>query len=161
MTTTARPSRGGARTRTGWVLGVACACVLPSVVLLAAVGALVSGLGAAASVLAGGLGALALMVSGTVVVRTVAQVAVPLSLMVALMTFALQVVLALALYAALSRSEAAASLSTGWFAGGLGLAAGSWIVGHVVGTLTARVPLYDLGSTAGQTPRNRPEVDAA
>lgn len=130
------------------------------VLLDAAVVALVLGLGAAvaaafadgSSAAYGALAGTALVLGvlgfGAVVVNTVAGLMPAASLMVALLTYALQVVLMGVLFAALSGSGLLDdTLDRSWLAGVVIGGTFGWLTTQVVLTARLRIPAYDLPAT--------------
>ncbi len=131
------------------LLGAATAGLVLVVLLVLLAGLVDGGAGALGAAAGGGL-ALAVFATGTVVVQTVAQVMPTASLLVALMTYTLQVVLMGAVAVALSRSGLVGDeLSRGWFAGAVIGVTVAWMVVQVWLVGRQRIPVYDL-STGGQ-----------
>jgi ATP synthase protein I len=135
------------------------------VLLDAALAALVLGLGAtvAAAFVTGSAGAygalagtaLVLVVFGfgAVVVNTVAGVMPTASLMVALLTYTLQVVLMGVVFAGLSRSGLLDdTLDRSWLAGVVIGGTFGWLTTQVVLTSRLRIPAYDLPKAAPSEP---------
>lgn len=110
-----------------------------------AVAALVDGRAAALGVLAGALLALAVLAGGSLALDGVARVLPAASLLVALLTFGLQVVLVLVALVALERSDLlGASLDREWLGGALIGATLIWLAVQLRLHTTTRVPVYDL-----------------
>ncbi|MGZ4722490.1 hypothetical protein [Oryzihumus sp.] len=144
-----RPSLVGPVVRAGLVRG------LVATVTLGLVAVLVAGLTTGASGAAGaGLGAGAVCVFfgiGSFVLALVSTVSPTASLLVALLTYTLQVVLVGVLFAALSRSGAlGTSIDAGWLAGSLIGGTLLWTGTQIVAHVTGRQPLYDLPSDGPQ-----------
>lgn len=141
MTTESTPG-----TRTGWspLLGaVAAGAVAVLVLVLAA--AVIDGRAAVAGAASGGGLTLLVFASGTAVVGTVARLMPTASLLVALMTYALQLlVLALCITAIDRAGVGAETLSRGWFAAGVIAVALLWMVGQLLTATRQRIPVYDL-----------------
>jgi len=88
---------------------------------------------------------------GTVVLALVAAVSPAASLLVALLTYTLQVVLVGLLFVALRRSGAlGTSIDAGWLSGTLIVGTLVWITAQVVVHTRARQPVYDLPSDGPQ-----------
>lgn len=91
--------------------------------------------------------AVGIFVSGAVVVALVSRLLPALSLLVAMVTYLCQVVLAIAIFVRIDRSDALVdgTLSGGWLAAVLVLCTLFWMAALVRSVATSRVPLYDLG----------------
>jgi ATP synthase protein I len=144
------------------VLAVASALVALSVAATALGGGLVDGSSGALGALVGGGTALLFFLFGSLLVMAATRMAPQVSMLVALMTFTLQIVLVAAVFAALGSSDAMGSwLSDGWVAAGVVVAAAAWIVGQMVGTARARIPVYDVElPSPSQAPSQSREVGA-
>ncbi|WP_457206551.1 hypothetical protein [Nocardioides sp. P5_C9_2] len=130
------------------LLGAATAGLV-LVVLLVVLAGLLDGSAGALGAAAGGVLALAVFATGTAVVQTVAQVMPAASLLVALMTYILQVVLMGAVAVALSGSGLVGEdLSRGWFAGAIIAVTATWMVAQVWLVGRQRIPVYDLSAGA-------------
>ncbi len=152
MTTTARPGPGHHPTRTPRVLAAAAAGLVGAVALAVLVASLVGGRPAALGVGLGGAVALAFFLFGSGTVMVATRIAPQASLLVALMTFTLQVVLVAAVFAALGSSGVVGStVSAPGLAVGVLVAAGAWIVGQLVAHARIRVPVYDLDLAASSS----------
>lgn len=113
--------------------------------VVAVIGAVLDGGAAFAGALVGSALVTVVFAFGTISVNLVAHLVPTASLLVALLTYTLQLVLLAAALIALARSGAIDStLSRGWLAGGLFASSAVWIVGQIVLATRARVPLYDL-----------------
>ena len=111
----------------------------------ALVGALVSGSDAAAGALAGTVFVVAVFAFGSFAVLAVAQAMPTFSLLFALLTYTLQVVVMGLVFVALTASDVFdGTLDRHWFAGTIIGGAAGWLVGQVVLTTRARIPVYDL-----------------
>ena len=120
-------------------------CVVLAVAVAAVIGASTVGATAAAGAAVGGALALAFLVFGSVTVYAATSLAPQSSMLVALMTFLLQVVLVAAVFLALDRSGVVGEqLAASWVAGGVVTAAVSWILAQLVASARARVPVYDI-----------------
>lgn len=145
MSTTARPSQGQPRGRTPRVLLVAGGCVVVAVALATVLGGLLSGRPAALGALVGGSVALGFFLFGSMVVAAATRMAPQAALVVALMTYTLQVALVALVFLALGSSGAVGStLSGGWLAGGVVVATLAWTLAQLVATSRARIPVYDI-----------------
>jgi len=66
-------------------------------------------------------------------------------MLIALMTFLLQVGLVAMVFVALGSSTLIGpTLSAGWVATGVIVTAVAWMAGHLLGTMRARIPVYDI-----------------
>jgi ATP synthase protein I len=145
MTTTTRPAQGQPRSRTPQVLLLAGVCVAVAVVLTTLVAALAGDGADALGALSGGSLALCFFLSGALVVEMASRLAPQASMLVALMTYALQVTLVLLVFVVLRSSGALDSaLTPGWLAAGVIVATAAWTVGLLVASARARVPAYDI-----------------
>ncbi|MDR6172950.1 ATP synthase protein I [Nocardioides zeae] len=127
-----------------------------SVVVLTLVGALVGGSSAALGALVGGVLLLVVLGSSTLVVDLVATLAGAPVLLVSVLTYTLNVVLVLLALIVVQRSGLTDdALSAPWLGGAIVVGALVWTVAHVVVTLRARIPLYDLPDRA-VVPSERP-----
>lgn len=162
MTPTAHPSQGVFRGTNPRVLAVASALVVVAVACTTLGGGLAAGSSGALGALVGGGTALLFFTFGSLLVMAATRMAPQMSMLVALMTFTLQIVLVAAVFVALGSSDAVASrLADGWLATGVVVAAVTWIVGQLVGTARARIPVYDIELPApSPEPSQRREVGA-
>jgi ATP synthase protein I len=145
MTTTARSPQGRPGGRTSRVLVAAGLSVLVAVALAALLGALLDGRPAALGALVGGAVALGFFLFGSSVVNAATRMAPEAALLIALTTYALQVVLVAVVFVGIDRSGAVGdSLSGGWLVGGLVAATVAWTAGQLVFSSRARVPVYDV-----------------
>jgi ATP synthase protein I len=79
------------------------------------------------------------------VVESATRMAPQTAIVVALMTYTLQVALVAAVFALLTSSGAlGATLSGGWVAGGVVVATVTWTSAQLVASAKARVPAYDI-----------------
>jgi ATP synthase protein I len=128
-----------------------------SVLLGAAGAALVAGLAmalaawlladatAVRSVLASTLLVVVVIGFGVFVLNTVASVMPGATVLVALVTYALQLVVMAAVVLQLVRSGMMAdTLDRRWFGGGVAVATLAWMVAQIVAATRARIPVYDL-----------------
>lgn len=102
---------------------------------------------ATTALLAGAAVAGALCVSSTLVVAYVARHMPNMSLLVALLSYALQTVLVVAV---LSEVAATGERVSGWFAVGVITVALLWTVGAVVRHQRSRIPAFDLAEPVGR-----------
>lgn len=137
---TARTRRdGGSAVLAGAALGTVAAGAL-----VALVGALVDGAPAAYGALVGAVLAAGVMAFGLVTVNVVAGLMPGASLMFALLTYALQLLLVLVALTALDGvAGPGEALSRGWLAGALIGTVLVWLVVQVVLAARARIPVYD------------------
>lgn len=124
-------------------------------VLLGAVAALLawqlSGADAGNGVLVGTALVVLVCTGGAVVVTAVTRIAPTASLLVALMTYTLQVALLLVAFVVLERSGLLESrLDREWLGGAVIGATMLWLAAQVGSVLRVRVPTYDLASEAGE-----------
>ncbi|MBC9733177.1 hypothetical protein [Nocardioides marmotae] len=142
-----RPRRtaGAGRGSGAAVIGGAALGSLALGVLAAVVGALVDGAPAAYGALVGAVLAVAVMVFGSSTVNVVAGLMPGASLLFALLTYALQLLVVLVALAALDGiSGPGETLSRGWLAGTLIGTVLGWLVVQVVLASRARIPAFDL-----------------
>lgn len=144
-----RPSLVGPVVRAGLVRGLAVTLVLGVVAVLAA-GLTTGSAGAAGAAL--GAGAVCVFFGfGAFVLALVSTVSPTASLLVALLTYTLQVVLVGVLFAALSRSgELGTSIDERWLAGSLIGGTLAWLGTQILAHTTGRQLLYDLPSDGPQ-----------
>lgn len=145
MTTTARPAHGLTPARTPQVLVVAGLWVAGAVGLLTLVAALAGDRPDAFGALTGGSIAWCFFLFGSLVVETATRVAPQVAMLVALMTYTLQVLLVAVVFAVLKSSGAVdTTLTGGWLAGGVIVATLAWTLGQLVASARARVPAFDI-----------------
>lgn len=140
MTTDTRtPDRG-----LGVLIGTAAAAALLGLGL-ALVAGLVAGGSAALGVLAGLGLALSVFALGNLAVYLVAGVMPAASLLVALVTYTLQVVAMVALFALLTDSGVfRETLDRQWFGVAIIVVTVAWMIAQIVLTTRARIPAFDL-----------------
>lgn len=138
----ARPGRP--RTVGGQVrLAVAVTTLLGFVAVI--LGALLVGRSAAMGAAVGFAMVLVFFGAGAVVVNAVATVSPSASLLVALLTYTLEVVLVGLVFAALENSGALdGSVDRAWAGGAVIAATLVWLVSHIISATRSRQPLYDL-----------------
>ncbi len=158
MTTAPRISGSGPRPgSTGPVVRRGLAATVAVGAVAAVLGAVLGGAPALLGALVGTGMVAAFFALGAMVLDTVARLAPALSLMVALLTYALQVVLVGLVFLVLSRSGALDSSVEGtWVAGTMIVATFAWLAVQVWTSLRARIPLYDLGGPAGPSGPQQP-----
>lgn len=153
MTTesTERPRDPGMR-----VLGGATLAGLVVSALTTLVAALAGEPGAVAGAAVGGFSLTVVMAFGTFIVHVAANVVPSLSLLVAIMTYALQITLMVAFFLLLARSgELESSIDGAWLVGGVVVASLTWSAVQIWLSSRARIPLYDL-SRGGESHRQEP-----
>lgn len=138
--TTAQPTP-----RTGKpVLGPLSVTAAVGLVLIA-LGALVSGSPAALGAATGATLVCLVFASGTLVVGVTAMVAPAASLLVALLTYTLQVLAVALVYLGLSESGALEGpVDPRWLSAAVIACTLVWMVAHIVVSVRARQPIYDL-----------------
>lgn len=144
------------------VLSGAAVSGLVVAVVLTVVGAMAAGSSAAYGALVGAAVALVVFSVGSFSVDLVARVMPSMSLMVALLTYTLQVVVMALVFVALSGSGLLDdALDRGWLAAGVIAVTLVWLLAQVTLTTRARIPVYDLSaSTASRDGGGRPEAGA-
>ncbi|MDT0200991.1 hypothetical protein [Nocardioides sp. AE5] len=142
MTTELQP----ASARTGAsVLLLVSASTLAIGLVATLVGAFAAGSSAAWGALAGTLLVLVVLGGGTYVVSVVAQVMPSMSLLIAMLTYLLQVVLMGLVFLAMSRSGALdGPVDARWLAGVVIVGTLLWLGAQIVLTTRLRLPAYDL-----------------
>ena len=134
---------------------------LVSGLLVTAVGALSSGSAAAYGALVGAAIALLVFVVGSFAVDVVARVMPAMSLMVALLTYTLQVVVMALAFVALNGSGLLdETLARDWLAAGVIAVTMVWLLVQLVLTTRARIPVYDLAGSGVPGAADRPEAGA-
>jgi ATP synthase protein I len=114
------------------------------VVVLAVAAVLLDGRPAVVGAVVGGLVTLAVFGFGTALVSLVARMVPAASLLVALLTYTLQLLVLALVVAGLERADLdAATLSRGWFAAGVIAVTALWLVGQVVAATRQRIPVYE------------------
>lgn len=114
-------------------------------VVASIVGAVVSGSAAAYGALAGTLVVVMVFAGGAFLVNLVAGVSPAASLLIALLTYTLQVVLIGVIFYAISDSGLVGDvLAAGWLAGAVIVGTVGWMLSQIVLTMRLRLPAYDL-----------------
>jgi hypothetical protein len=117
---------------------------------LAVIGALAGGSPAAYGALAGTGFVVAVFGLGTAAVHVVAQALPEASLLVALLTYTLQIVLMALVFVALQGSGLLdETLDRAWFGFAVIAGAACWLIGQIALATRARIPAYDLTDTGG------------
>jgi ATP synthase protein I len=145
--TTAPPTANAPQRRAlgGRGTGPAAVAVLVGALLGSAVAALVAGAPAAAGVAVGAGLVLVFFGVGAVVVGVVASISPAASLLVALLTYGLQVLLALLALVALDRSGVLrGDVDPGWLGGTVIVATLTWSAAQIRAHVRSREPLYDV-----------------
>lgn len=144
MTTIAAPQERTPRVLRAGVLGVLAATAVVTVVaLLAADGSAVR------SALVGGGLVVVFFAFGAVNVGIAARIAPGTAMLVALVTYTMQVVLVLLAFVALRRSDAfEETLTEGWLAAGLIIGTLVWMTAQVVTTLRTPIPPWEPSDQA-------------
>lgn len=146
MTTAPQTTRSGPRPgAVGPVVRVAGVTTLGLGALLALVGGLVTGSPAVLGVLIGTAMVCVFFGFGAVVLDLVAAVAPAASLLVALLTYSLQVVLVGLVFVALGRSGLLEdAVHARWLGGAVIAGTLAWLAAQVVASMRVRIPVYDL-----------------
>lgn len=142
------------------LLGAALAAFVAGL-LLALLGGVTSGTAAAFGAVAGTLLVVSVLAAGALTVGLVAGLLPTASLLVALLTYTLQVLLLGLAFVALSGSGLLeGTLDRRWLAAGVVAGTLVWLVGQVVLTTRVRIPVYDLGPDAPTARPDGPEAGA-
>jgi Na+/phosphate symporter len=121
---------------------------LVAVLLLGLLAAVVDGRAAVVGALLGGGVTLAVFALGTGVVSLVATLVPAASLLVALMTYVLQLLVLALVVATIERADPGAeTLARGWFAAGVIAVTLLWTAGQLVAATRRRIPAYDDSET--------------
>ncbi len=146
MTTNTAPAERAPR-----VLHAAVLWVLVSTAVITVAGAVTQGRTGALSALLGSGIVLVFFIFGAVVVGAASQLAPQTALLVAMVTYTLQVVLVALIFAALTEADAFdTALSPGWLAGALIVDTFAWMAGQLIATLRAPIPPWDGPVSDGQ-----------
>lgn len=130
--------------------------------LLAGLGALVSGDAAAYGALVGTAIAVGVFAFGTFAVDAVAHVMPAASLVIALLTYVMQVLVLALVFVALSQSGALDStLDRGWLGGAIVLVTLIWTAVQIRATATARIPVYEPAREAASRASAHPAEGGA
>lgn len=129
----------------GAVVSRASLVGLALAVALGVLGAATSGSAAAWGAVVGVLVTVVIFAFGTASVGVVAGIMPSFSLVAAMLTYVLQLLVLLVVLMALGRSGLLEeTLARGWIAAGVIAATGVWVVSHVVLMMRLRIPVYDL-----------------
>lgn len=124
---------------------LAAAAAFVTGVLMTLVAWLVSDATAVRSVVLSTLLVVVVIGFGVFVLNTVASIMPGATVLVALVTYALQLVVMAAVVLQLVRSGMMAdTLDRRWFGGGVAVATLAWMVAQIVAATRARIPVYDL-----------------
>lgn len=142
------PAVVGRGVRVPLVAGLAATLLIG--IAAAVVGGLVTGSAAALGAVAGAALVCLFFGAGAVVVAAVARVAPAASLLIALLTYTLNVVLVAVVFLALSRSGALDSaIDPQWLGGTVIGGTLVWLAAQVVASMRTRIPAYDLPADTG------------
>lgn len=145
MTTESKP---GTRTGLSPLLGAVGAGAVAVLVLVVAA-SVTDGRAAVVGAASGGVLTLVVFALGIAVVGAVARLMPSASMLVALMTYALQILVLALCVAAIERADVGAeTLSRGWFAGGVIAVTLLWMVGQLVTATRQRIPVYETTTAA-------------
>ncbi len=142
MTTASHPLR---RPRGGRALVVAGAVAVAATLVLVGLAALVDGSTAAAGAAVGAAITWLIFAFGAFVVHAVAGALPAASLLIAMLTYLLQVLAVALFFFALEDSGAFDSdLARGWVAAGVVVLTLTWTIGQLVATTRLRIPAFEL-----------------
>ncbi|WP_426245185.1 hypothetical protein [Nocardioides sp. LHG3406-4] len=143
------------------LLGAAAAGLVVAIAITV-VGGLAAGSTAAYGALTGAALALAVFMVGSFSVDAVARAMPSASLLVAMLTYTLQVVVMALVFVALNRSGLLdETLDRRWLAAGVIAVTVTWLIGQIWLTTRARIPVYDLpASSVPEGTVERPDVGA-
>ena len=140
------------------VLGGAMLVALGVSVVVTAAAALLGDSSAIAGAAVGGVSLTVVMAFGTYVVHVASNAVPALSLLVAIMTYALQIATMVAFFLVLERSGALGeSVAGGWLLLGVVAASLTWSTAQIWFSTRARIPMYDLSRS---TPSRGQEAGA-
>jgi len=126
------------------LLGAAVAALLVGLVLTVVAGLVSGGTAALSAAVSTGL-VVVVIGFGVFVLNTVASIMPSATVLVALVTYALQLVVLAAVALTLIRNGVLEStLDRRWFGGGVALTTAAWMVAQIVAATKARIPVYDL-----------------
>jgi ATP synthase protein I len=151
MTTAPHTASTGPRPgAVGPVVRVALTAVLILGAALALVGGLTSGRPAVLGVLIGALMVCVFFGVGAVILDVVAALAPAASLLIALLTYTLKVVLIGLVFVGLTQSGALEqTIDARWLAGTVIASTLVWLTAQVIASMRARLPIYDLPADNG------------
>lgn len=138
-------SKQGIRSRSGFtLLGAAISSAFVGLVVSAA-GALTGGSDAAYGALVGTALCVGIFAPGAFIVDTVARIMPAASLLIAMLTYTMQVVLmALAFVALTSSGVLESTLDRRWLGGAVIAGTAGWLVAQVWLSTKARIPVFDV-----------------
>lgn len=126
------------------LVGAAVAALLAGLVLTVVAGLVSGGTAALSAAVSTGL-VVVVIGFGVFVLNTVASVMPSATVLVALVTYALQLVVLAAVALSLIRNGVLdETLDRRWFGGGVALTTAAWMVAQIVAATKARIPVYDL-----------------
>lgn len=126
------------------LVGAAVAALLAGLVLTIVAGLVSGGTAALSAAVSTGL-VVVVIGFGVFVLNTVASVMPSATVLVALVTYALQLVVLAAVALSLIRNGVLdETLDRRWFGGGVALTTAAWMVAQIVAATKARIPVYDL-----------------
>jgi ATP synthase protein I len=162
MTTAPLPTGPGPRpVRVSPEIRLAAAATVALAAVAIVLAALVSGGPAATGACIGWAMVLAFFGLGSLTMDVVATVSPPASLLVALLTYTLEVVAVGVVFLALDASDALGStVHAGWLAGSVIAATFVWLAAQTVAAIRSRQPLYDLPDPVPAHLGDRPEASA-
>lgn len=135
---------------------LAAAFTVVAVGVLAVLAALVAGDRGLAGALTGGLAVLGVLLFGVLTMALVVRWAPEASLLVAMLTYVVQVVVLFALYVRYTRDDAMQdALSAGWLAASIAAATVAWVLGQLLGAWRARhdvTGVHDLTPVSDEGP---------
>ena len=146
-------SKTGPRQGLSPVLGALAAGTV-AVLVLVVVAGLTDGRPGVVGAAVGGVVTLMVFALGLAAVGFVARLLPGASMLVALMTYALQLLVLALVVTGIDRADAGAeTLSRGWFAAAVIVVTLTWLVGQLVAATRQRIPLYE---TAADRPSDAP-----
>lgn len=123
-----------------------------AVLVLVVVASVTDGRAGVVGAAAGGVLTLVVFAAGIAMVSSVARLMPSASMLVALMTYTLQLlVLALCVGAIEGAGVTDETLSRGWFAAGVIVVTLLWLTGQLVAATRQRIPLYDTAASTTPT----------
>ena len=144
-------SQTGPRRGLSPVLGALAAGTVAVVVLLVVAG-IVDGRPGVVGAAVGGVLTLTVFALGLAAVGFVARLLPGASMLVALMTYTLQLLVLAVVVTAIDRADTGAeSLSRGWFAAAVIVVTLTWLAGQLVAATRQRIPLYETSADAPAT----------
>lgn len=159
MTTAPQTTRSGPRPgAVGPVVRMALVTTLLLGTVVALIGAITVGAPAALGAAIGTAMVCVFFAAGALVLDVVANLAPSASLLVALLTYTLKVVLVGLVFVALNRSGLLeGTIDARWLGGTVIAGTLAWLAAQVVASTRARIPVYELGVPTGSS-EGRPEA---